>query len=139
MNNMYDNFTPEEIQELKDQFVQNECETDQYRETQPVSGLYRCMEVLPQSVCDIINKYIGGLFDGMQFDGIEQMMFEIGSASQEPIVLEVLDWISEARFGGYNGSDELYPILEKVFDSYVSRGEHPYGYNEKQCREWIDL
>lgn len=136
MKSMYDNFTPDEIQELKDQFLDNECCTDQYRETQPVSGLHHCMEVLPQPVCEIINRHIDNLDN---IDDIEQLAIDISRASQDPIALMVVDWLCEAKFGGYYGSDELYPLLEKVFDCYVEQGEHPYGYDEKECREWINL
>ena len=138
MKSMYDNFTPDEIQELKDQYVGNECDSDEYRETQPVKGLWQIcsVDLLPKQVEDIINKQVDYIDN---IDDLEHLMIDISRASQEPIVLELLDWLSKANFESYDGADELSSILEKVFDCYVEQGEHPYGYTEEECREWLNL
>lgn len=129
------------VLQLQKEFIDNETETDQYRETQPVAGLNQILYtgLFDTITSSIVSKHIDDLEEGDEIDTIEDMMLELGEASQDDFVLEVISWLSLARLGRYCGSAELKSILEKVFTKYVELGEHPYYETDEEIESFLEF
>jgi hypothetical protein len=92
-------------------FVENECGSDEYRETQPAKGM------------------------GMIADWTER----VDVPWEGPMMGLVARWVtvvSEGE-GWYAGADELVPVLTIYFDFLWDRGEHPY-FEPDELREWYE-
>ena len=92
-------------QQLRDAFVDNECGSDQYRETQPWTTFHK-------------------------LSGLEHL----GSDNRADLMDLVQDWISAYIMEGcgwYAGANASVPLYEKIFDLLWEQGEHPY-YSEDE-------
>lgn len=113
----------------REQFVGNECESDEYRETQPAKGL------------------------GYVADWAEARNEVLGySAGENRMLSLVRDWLDAIiRAHGedhdadpwsyaYAGADELKPVLRLYFDTLWELDRHPYGYEGTPVLllEWFD-
>jgi hypothetical protein len=104
-------FGPEDLRaRSRESFVGNECDTDEYGESQPEKGeayLARALEIArhPATI-----QTLRGLAE---------------------------KWRS-ALGGRYDGADELRPILEILHDLLWERGEHPYYGDVAELREFLD-
>lgn len=105
----------ETIDWLREDFVGNECDTDEYRETQPSKGL------------------------GM----VSEYFFDM-PADTDMIQLTIawLNTLAVPYDDPYTGSEELKPILVKCFNRCVELNMHPYQYTAeealahmKECQE----
>lgn len=87
----------------REQFVGNECGSDEYRETQPAKGM----------------GMIANWFDQIHPEYPEGEAFE-----------EIEKWVAALAAdagGSYAGADELVPVLARYFDSLWERDLHPYS------------
>lgn len=85
----------------RESFVGNECDTDEYGETQPAKGW----------------RYIADWLDA------------IYPAKLDPdAMIEIADWVRACAEGDrYSGANELVPVLGRYFDWLWETGEHPYS------------
>lgn len=106
-------------QELKDwsraAFVSNECETDQYRETQPRRTIDLILDILAST--------------------------ELGPRLSELVMLANA-WVTAAGFKvpipesvGYEGCIAAHPLYEAIHDILWDSGKHPYYESEALLRE----
>lgn len=100
-----------------DQFVGNECGSDEYRETQPEKGLRMIAEW-----AEVQDRVLG---------------YEAGDVEMLRLVREWLDAIIRAHGEdhtadpwnyAYAGAEELEPVLRVYFDALWEVNRHPYGY-----------
>lgn len=90
-------------------FIDNECDTDEYGETQPAKGF--------NYVADVFNR--------------------VNDPKDGDLLAEVLAWVNAIQTGGrYDGADELVPICGRAFDLLWADGEHPY-YNVDEAEELL--
>jgi hypothetical protein len=115
----FSKFTEEQKAYIRDSFVENECDTDEYRETQPVKGMNYYAQLLEMTE------------DGSPEE--QKELIELGLAWHKAMV----DHWGEPgwRSLGYAGADELRPILTKLFDLMWSQGETPYGDSVEELLE----
>jgi hypothetical protein len=101
----------------REQFIGNECGTDEYRETQPSKGL------------------------GM----IAMFMMDLapGQEACEQMIELTRKWLNavDTKEWWYSGAEELEPIMDLVFDFEWHKGNHPYhrnweDYIDEQTIEW---
>lgn len=89
----------------RESYVGNECDTDEYGETQPEKGL------------GVVTGLIGL---GAHLQG-----------HRERVVLLAKAWMAAVDpTERYGGADELRPLLELHHDLLWDRGEHPYDTEE---------
>tara|TARA_B100000424_G_scaffold95905_2_gene72081 strand:- start:8984 stop:9331 length:348 start_codon:yes stop_codon:yes gene_type:complete len=95
-------------QKLRDAFVDNECGSDQYRETQPWVTFHRL-----------------SAFE------------DIGPDNRAVLMRLVQAWVIAYNSEGcswYAGAEDCIPLYEKIFDLLWEQGEHPY-YSEEELPE----
>jgi len=127
-------FTKKQVQQFKNAFVDNECDTDEYRWTQPVKGLYMLTHF------EEVNKEVGESLEfldyGDEIPNIEEVINAL-KGSDNKFANSVGEWLESAQFGCYSGSDGLKPLLERLFDSLWASGSHPY-YEKEELVELIN-
>ena len=114
---------------LRDLFVGNECDTDEYRETQPAKGL----------------EYVA------QWANTRNQVLGYSASELAPMLTLVRDWLdaivqahgedhsADAWTYAYAGSEKLTPVLEVVFDTLIEAEQHPYGDTPELARAmWLD-
>lgn len=93
----------------REAFVGNECDTDEYRETQPEKGLA------------FIHSYV----ERIMHTGYE------GDLALERILGLTADWLKayahDIHDTAYAGAEQLTPIMAIIHDDAWARGTHPYG------------
>ena len=105
-------FGPEDLKiRSREEFVGNECDTDQYRETQPMSGLSRAADLL---------EYLYGASD---------QRFQYAWAL-------VQKWVDAAGHN-YEGCDEAVPLYELIHDVLWEQGKHPYYGDLQELTDWF--
>ena len=109
MENIFNNDELKKL--LKDAFVDNECGSDQYRETQPWATFHK----------------LAG--------------FEHLDSDNRAVLMDLVqDWINAYIVEGcswYAGAACAVPLYEKIFDLLWEQGEHPY-YSEEELPEIIE-
>jgi len=108
---------------LKQNYIGNECESDEYRETQPYKGMghiNQALQYLKEEQTTEWKKRINNETEHPH-DG------DYGQIDKETEQLTSLtrDWL-QAWSWGYSGSAELALALEMVFDILWRHGKHPY-------------
>jgi hypothetical protein len=101
----------------KDLFIGNECDTDEYRESQPAKGLEyvaRWAQVRNQ----VLGYSASELAPMLQL--VRDWLDAIVRAHDEDHTDDPWEW-------AYAGSGELPPVLSVVWDTLIEAGEHPYG------------
>ncbi len=100
-------FGPEELKaRSREAFTGNECDTDQYGETQPAATLSK----------------IGTLAD----------MFSEDPDQMETLMDLVAPWVLAAStMGRYDGAAEAEPIHNLYHDTLWAEGQHPYHGNDR--------
>ena len=94
----------------REAFVGNECDTDEYGETQPAKGIGYILEWTERA----------------------------GDPKDPEMWADVRAWLDAMAGGGrYAGADELMPVLVRCFDLLWSAGEHPYYDNTDEGREGL--
>ena len=89
----------------RESFVDNECGSDEYGETQPAKGM----------------TYIAGWLESIHPERLDP-----------EAVVEIADWVRSCATGGrYDGSAELVPVMERYFDWLWEMGDHPYSVVEE--------
>ena len=130
---IYFNLSVVEIRYLKESFVDNECHTDEYGETQPTKGLTYLYSsgLIADDVSEAVNGYV---------DEPNETLVSLLHNHSDVFTKQVGDWLEKAQLGRYSGSDEFIPIAEKIFDWYYDNDEHPYyGPNDDGLvREIVD-
>lgn len=92
----------------RDQFTGNECDTDEYRETQPMKGLA------------FIGDYAVLLCDPCpELDTLAKLTETWLHAYNNP---------KPGEWDAYAGTEELKPILDLLHDALWAVGRHPYEY-----------
>lgn len=108
----YTKYTAEQIAALRQSYIDNECGSDEYRETQPAKGLgfiARGAELLADQ------------------DNYEKL-YELTELAAK--------WLaSRPNKTAYQGNELLEPVLALVFDAYWAAGENPYGLSEEDMDE----
>lgn len=109
------NLTPfeEHKDALRAAYVCNECDTDEYGETQPAKGL----------------RHIAWAME-MADD----------ATTRDELVSLTAKWLTAIEAGGfarYAGADELAAILPLVFDMYWLAGETPYYSDPTELQEYL--
>lgn len=99
-----------------DQFVGNECYSDEYRETQPAKGLGMIAEWA---------ELVTPLAD--QSDAVG-MLALVGEWLGAIVRIHSEDHTSEPWLYSYAGAEELEPVLRVYFDALWEVNRHPYGY-----------
>jgi len=97
-------------------FIDNECGSDEYRESQPWKLL----------------AYIGEVAPILQDD-----RYEAGGGDRSRrrrFLDDVKTWVA-ACGTWYEGCDEAVPVCETVFDILWEEGRHPYGYTPAELAE----
>ena len=97
--------------DLRDAYVGNECDTDEYGETQPVKGL--------GIIADLASRLEG------HDDDLNALMALVRT------------WTTAWNGTRYGGAEELAPICALYFDTLWAAGEHPYESNEADLAERI--
>jgi hypothetical protein len=97
---------------LRSDYIGNECDTDEYRETQPEKGI------------DLI-LHLGHL------------LHEDPDRRQQLLAL-VETWVKEDLGEPYGGAEALQPICGLYFDVLWERGEHPYYGDEEEITQWLE-
>lgn len=110
----YSKFTKDQIEDLRASYVDNECHTDEYHETQPQKGIQH------------INRAVKLLKEG---EGNDERIAKLLRLQG--------DWTAAIGNDWYSGSDELEPALRMVFDVLMEKGLHPYDHSELEC--WEDI
>lgn len=95
----------------RDQFVGNECDSDEYRETQPAKGL------------------------GYAADCLDRLAAQ-GARHDEFARLTAVWLTAKAAGGSYAGADALEPVLTIYFDVLWEAEEHPY-FEWGAADEWV--
>lgn len=115
---------PQEVKKWAlDNYLGNEVGSDQYRDSQPGSGLMAAAQY--------------------PFSGMTTIRDEGGLKKNDLDMLkEIRDWISaiidetenpkEGAWVAYAGCDLLEPVLRRSFNAQWDLGFHPYGYNVEQ-------
>lgn len=101
----------------REAFVGNECDTDEYRESQPEKGLgmiSALVHILSEQTEARSHELDETIIDGLSRREILVKVFELSAK-----------WINLAT-GSYEGANELTSILEIYHDVLWARGEHPY-------------
>lgn len=111
-------------------FVSNECETDEYRESQPDKGLQMAGEFMGMLRARNRNENLPPL---------NNTFSEEDTAMEAHVVEMIREWLHAVYQGFlthdnekdgwwvYAGANELKPLLELMFDYYWAHGHHPYG------------
>src|SRR5215831_15885785 len=101
---------------LRELYVDNETDTDEYREAQPHKGLRH------------IAWALGVLGDDETVDeGTARRLMALGAA-----------WL-DGYTGGYSAAAECAAALTLVFDVLWAHGEHPYSSTEEELAEYLEL
>jgi hypothetical protein len=125
----FDKYTPEQVEKLKQDFVGNECDTDEYRETQPAKGmryvanlleLIEGMGTTEHKVIVLCEKWLHAMLNDPMYEGA-------GEAA--PV---------DGGWPWYAGAKELTPLMELYFDYMWAKGEHPYYDDEAALDEWLE-
>jgi hypothetical protein len=96
---------------LRESYVGNECDTDEYGETQPVKGL----------------TMIADLASALEND----------RDRVNALMVQVSEWTRAWDGSRYGGAEELMPLYGQYFDVLWDRGRHPYYTSEAEIDEWI--
>jgi len=107
---------------LRDAYVGNECDTDEYREAQPSKGL------------DMLAHALALLASDADVD-------TQGTQTAKALVDLTARWLDVIEGGGcsvYEGCGELVPVLSLVFDILWTHGEHPYCSDEAELQEYLE-
>lgn len=88
---------------LRDNFVGNECDSDEYGETQPAKGL------------GMIGDYV--LLISEDREKIEHLV---------ELMSNWLNVVLDSAFARYGGAEQLEPILRLYFDALWEINRHPY-------------
>ena len=122
-----DQFSVKAVGQLKEDFVGNECGSDEYRETQPTKGIEmtsRAFRILEDRWTDSrLNNDGKGNADVRFQYGTLQRLFKT--------------WVA-ATGTWYDGCEELVPVLEIVFDVLWSNNEHPYNECTEDLQCWLE-
>jgi hypothetical protein len=87
----------------RDSFTGNECDSDEYGETQPAKGF----------------GYIADWLDGIHPEHLDPEALEAIAA-----------WVralADDPGSRYGGAEELVPVLQRYFDWLWDQGRHPYS------------
>jgi len=110
----------------REDYVDNECGSDEYRETQPEKGLH----------------HIANAIKVLSYDADDD-------PRREQIIDGTITWLQayakgdpkagwSPPYGAYSGNEELGPILEMVHDILWEHDEHPYSYSVEELVEFQD-
>lgn len=114
---------------LRDLYVGNECDTDEYRETQPAKGL------------EHIAAWASARADVLGFEASEttKMLTLVRDWLDAIVRIHGEDHDADPWVYSYAGSEELQPVLAIVFDTLIAVDEHPYGLSpEEAWSDWSD-
>lgn len=87
----------------RESFVENECGSDEYRETQPAKG----MGMIANWLEGIHPEYLGS-------EALDEIAAWVSALASEP-------------GSSYGGADQLVPVLGRYFDWLWEMGDHPYS------------
>lgn len=119
-------------------YVNNECGSDEYAETQPQKGTEVIRGVL-DDISNIISEWTMNSLPGVTLthNGLnttvtfQQFMVEFMD--------RVVDWYaSNPNAGWYDGVEQLKPVLMMAHDFNWSIGCGPYGMSEKELLEMLN-
>lgn len=96
----------------REQFVGNECDSDEYGETQPAKGF----------------SYIADWFESLR-----------PNYPEEDVLREIITWVealADEPGGRYAGAEQLQPVLARYFDFLMESGQHPYEHTPEELLSW---
>ena len=96
---------------LREAYIGNECDTDEYGEAQPAKGV----------------RVLAWAIDLAEGDG----------PTQRDLCRALRQWL-EAYEPRYEGAEELAQALTLAFDVLWAHGEHPYCSSEEELREYLE-
>jgi hypothetical protein len=105
----------------RDDFVGNECGTDEYRETQPWKGFTFIADVLDD----------GGT---MLWEDQLALLKEV-RAWLDAIITTTENPNAEPWEHAYAGAQELEPVLTRIFNHCWQNNYHPYDYTAEELLE----
>ena len=154
----YEKYSQNELSFLKGFFIDNELETDEYREAQPVKGLMQVSaapNVVSLNISNMIDAWIEDLIYSESLDEkvssnlqdryssqtmgivtLKTLIDNLQKYDDEKNIDLLIVWL-KSYTGRYTGVSNLKPLLEEVWKSHFNDGTHPYGYSEKELDEWI--
>jgi hypothetical protein len=130
-------YSPEQVQYLKECFVENECCSDEYRETQPQKGLRYVA-----SLCRLLD--VAWVESDPRWADVVRMIKDWTTALLED---DIYPGAKEKFAPGhgwpwYAGAKQLEPLLEMYFDYSWAVGEHPYDGDDTDAMdeslEWME-
>ena len=127
MEDLNKHFTEAEKKYLREAFIGNETDTDEYRERWPEKGF----------------DFLSEIFESTRFP-YGPILNTITDAGPENLALldATITWLEAFRGEGacrYAGSDDASKVCGLVFDILWSQNKHPYhGNNIDHIREYLD-
>lgn len=106
-------YTPDVVAKLRDDYVGNETDTDQYRETQPGAGF----------------RLIGALYDLVDTGKLGMDQSELLELAQT--------WVNALGGDAYAGAEQAEPLYLAFFEALWQSGEHPYFSDLEEIDEWL--
>ena len=136
-------FSTSQLEHLENLFIENECDTDEYRESQPIKGLNYIAEMTGiESIRKTIDKYIAEK-NHLDEESKNQLIDDLKNLPyikcnwERGILDQTIVWL-ENYTGGYSSSNNLKPLMRNLFDHYVLSNMHPYGFTEEELKEIIE-
>ena len=111
----------------REQFIGNECDSDEYRETQPAKGLGMIADW----------AHVKGTFGYEQAE--TEMLRLVRDWINAMIGAHEGDHTAESWLYAYAGAEELRPVLGIYFDTLWELDRHPYEHEVELLLEWYGL